>query len=163
MDLLPFDEYVRSLNRKRMSAGVLYHDDQDRVLLVEPSYKPTWDIPGGACEANEPPWRTASREVEEELGIALKSTGELLVIDYMPTNAQMPEGLAFIFNGGSLTDADVEALEITDPEIVSVELVSLTTALERVSPSLRRRLPVAVEAARTHTLTICNDGVPATL
>lgn len=59
MDLLPFDKYVRSLDRKRMSAGVLFHDTAGRVLPVEPSYKPHWDIPGGVVDAGEAPWVTA--------------------------------------------------------------------------------------------------------
>ncbi|MEV0066566.1 hypothetical protein [Amycolatopsis sp. NPDC050768] len=28
------------------------------MLVVEPSYKDHWEIPGGACEAGETPWRT---------------------------------------------------------------------------------------------------------
>ncbi|MFD9890721.1 NUDIX domain-containing protein [Amycolatopsis sp. NPDC059027] len=160
MDLLPFDEYVRSLNRKRMSAGVLYYDDADRVLLVEPSYKPHWDIPGGACEAEESPWRTAAREVGEELGVTA-APGDLLVIDYMPTSDRMPEGLAFIFDGGTISEAEVKALEITDPEILSAELVSLADAATRLKPSLARRLAIALEAAHTRTLAICDNGVRA--
>jgi 8-oxo-dGTP pyrophosphatase MutT (NUDIX family) len=109
VDLLPFDEYVRSLNRKRMSAGVLFRDSAGRVLLVEPSYKPHWDIPGGAVEADEPPWRTVTREVREELGID-HPLGALLVVDYMPADERMPEGVAFIFDGGLVTDAEVAAL-----------------------------------------------------
>ncbi|HWD06711.1 MAG TPA: NUDIX hydrolase [Amycolatopsis sp.] len=49
-----------------MSAGTLIRDEVGRVLLVEPSYKKHWDIPGGACEEGEPPWRTARRERAED-------------------------------------------------------------------------------------------------
>jgi hypothetical protein len=40
VDQLPFDEYVRSLDRKRTAAGVLLRDTADRVLFVRPSYRP---------------------------------------------------------------------------------------------------------------------------
>lgn len=159
MDLLPFDEYVRSLNRKRMSAGVLYRDDHDRVLFVEPSYKPHWDIPGGACEEGEAPWRTAAREVSEEVGID-EPVGELLVIDYIPANSRMPEGVAFVFDGGYVTESEVAARDITDPEILSMALLPLDIAEARLKPVLARRVAAALDAARSGKLLICEDGRP---
>ena len=48
-------EYTSSLPGKRMGAGVLFTDETGRLLLVEPTYKPTWEIPGGAMEADESP------------------------------------------------------------------------------------------------------------
>jgi 8-oxo-dGTP pyrophosphatase MutT (NUDIX family) len=157
VDLLPFDEYVRSLNRKRMSAGVLFRDEADRVLFVEPSYKSHWDIPGGACEEGEPPWRTAVREVAEEVGID-RPLGNLLVIDYVPDDSRMPEGMAYVFDGGQVTEAEIKALTITDPEILSVELLPLDIAASRLKPILARRIAVALDAARAGELLICEDG-----
>jgi ADP-ribose pyrophosphatase YjhB (NUDIX family) len=60
VDVLPFDEYAASLNRKRTAAGVLFRDQRSRVLLVETSYKPEWEIPGGAVEAEED-WASRAR------------------------------------------------------------------------------------------------------
>ncbi|OXM50314.1 NUDIX hydrolase [Amycolatopsis thailandensis] len=159
MDLLPFDDYVRSLNRKRMSAGVLYRDQNDRVLIVEPSYKERWDIPGGACEKDEPPWKTAVREVLEELGID-QPLGQLIIIDYIPADDRMPEGLAFIFDGGLISDEDVAQLNITDPEIVSARLMTLDDAAPKLKPILARRVAAALDAARSAKLVTCEDGRP---
>jgi 8-oxo-dGTP pyrophosphatase MutT (NUDIX family) len=53
--VLPADQYVASLARKRMAAGALFRDEGGRVLLVNPVYKPAWDLPGGAAEAEESP------------------------------------------------------------------------------------------------------------
>jgi len=33
-----------------MAVGVLFRDGQGRVLLVEPSYKPNWEIALGDCD-----------------------------------------------------------------------------------------------------------------
>ena len=63
-----------------MAAGVLFRSADGRVLLVEPSYKPNWEIPGGAVEADESPWDGAARELAEELGLRLP-VGRLLVVD----------------------------------------------------------------------------------
>ncbi|MGW7530749.1 NUDIX domain-containing protein [Amycolatopsis sp. NPDC054798] len=162
MELLPFDEYVRSLPRKRMSAGTLLRDETGRVLLVEPSYKDSWDIPGGVCEAGEPPWRTARREQAEEIGID-RPLGPLLVIDYAPDDGRMPEGLAFIFDGGRISAEETARLILTDPEILAVHLLPLDDATQRVAPSLARRLRVAWEAARTSdSFILCEDGQPLT-
>ncbi|WP_405778860.1 NUDIX domain-containing protein [Streptomyces sp. NBC_01378] len=40
--------------RKRVAADVLLRDADGQVLLVNPTYKPGWDLPGGMVEANEP-------------------------------------------------------------------------------------------------------------
>lgn len=46
-------EWTASLPRKRMGAGVLFRraGDDDRVLLVEPTYKPGREIPDGVLDA----------------------------------------------------------------------------------------------------------------
>ncbi|MBK1785156.1 NUDIX domain-containing protein [Prauserella cavernicola] len=159
MELLPFDEYVRSLHRKRMSAGVLFRDAASRVLLVEPSYKPHWDIPGGSVDAEEAPWTTAVREVREEIGIE-RPLGRLLVIDHVLDHGGMPEGIAFVFDGGLLTVEQVAGLSLTDPEIVSAGLYTLDQTTSRVKPSLAARLSVAMDAESSGQLALCEDGKP---
>jgi 8-oxo-dGTP diphosphatase len=67
----------------RAAAGILSTDGQDRVLLVNPTYKDHWDLPGGEVEPGETPLAAAHREVREELGIHL-AIGRLLVVDYLP-------------------------------------------------------------------------------
>ncbi|MFJ2111443.1 NUDIX domain-containing protein [Streptomyces sp. NPDC087850] len=47
--------------RKRVAADVLLRDAGGRVLVVNPMYKPGWDLPGGMAEANEPPERAVVR------------------------------------------------------------------------------------------------------
>lgn len=161
MDLLPFDEYVRSLNRKRMSAGVLFRDDADRVLLVEPSYKPLWEMPGGTVDEGEAPWTTARREVLEEIGLD-RPLGRPLVIDYVADDGRMPEGIAFVFDGGSISEREVAALVLTDPEILQARLFELDEARLNLKPTLARRLAVALDAARAGELLLCDNGHPLT-
>lgn len=145
-----------------MSAGVLIRDDAERVLFVVPSYKEHWDIPGGVCEDGEAPWRTARRECAEEIGID-RSLGPLLVIDYVPSDGRMPEGLAFIFDGGRITADDAARLKLTDPEILSVQLLSLDDAAPRLKPSLGRRIHAALAAVQAgEAPVICEDGHPVT-
>src|SRR5690606_12767250 len=60
--------YQRTLPRKRVSAGCLLFDEAGRLLIVNPTYKDGWEIPGGAVEANESPLDGCIREIREELG-----------------------------------------------------------------------------------------------
>lgn len=159
MELLPFDQYVQSLDRKRMSAGVLFRDLRDRVLLVEPSYKEHWDLPGGAVDAGESPWLAAGREIREELGLD-RVFARPLVIDHVSGSGRLPEGLAFVFDGGLVTEAEVRALELTDPEIRSAGLYALGDVAAKLQASLSARIATALAAAHTGDLVLCDDGVP---
>lgn len=162
MDLLPFDEYVASLPRKRMSAGVLLHDGTDRVVLVEPSYKAEWDIPGGVVDEGEAPWHAAVRELREELGL-IRERMRALVIDHEPATPEgIPEGIAWVFDGGQINADELAALPLNDPEIVSVDLYRLDEASGKVHQSLGRRLSVALGAALSGSGPIlCDAGTPA--
>ena len=54
--------------------------DYGKLLLVRRALEPAagyWDLPGGFCEADEHPWDTARREVLEETGLNIRSTGFL--------------------------------------------------------------------------------------
>ncbi len=65
-----------------LAAGVLLFDEQDRVLLVDPTYKAGWEFPGGVVEPGEAPARAGMREVAEETGIRLAEVPALLVVDW---------------------------------------------------------------------------------
>jgi ADP-ribose pyrophosphatase YjhB (NUDIX family) len=51
-----------------------------RLLLVRRAHEPwrgTWDVPGGFCGPREHPADTAVREVKEETGLDIRTTGIL--------------------------------------------------------------------------------------
>lgn len=157
LDLLPYDEYVAQLPRKVMSAGVLIRDKQDRVLLLEPAYKPYWDLPGGTVEAGEPPWFTAAREVREETGLD-RPAGRLLVVDHVAhEDGGLPERVAFVFDGGILSENDLPGL-VLGQEIVSVALHRIEDLRAMVKPSLAERILAAIEAADSGITVLCEQG-----
>lgn len=51
--------------RKRVGADAIVRDTSGRIHLVDPTYKPDWDLPGGMTEANEPPADAVRRELRE--------------------------------------------------------------------------------------------------
>jgi ADP-ribose pyrophosphatase YjhB (NUDIX family) len=155
--VLPVDEYVARLPRKRMAAGVLFRDLIGRVMLVEPSYKPNFEIPGGAVEDDEPPWGAAGREVAEELGWD-RPVGRLLLVDYVRPQDRRPEGVVFVFDGGVLDRSDLAGMVLGNGEIRSVGFYTLEQVRDRVKPLLADRLAVAVEAVEQGITALCEQG-----
>lgn len=154
-------EYFRRLPRKRMAAGVLLRDAEGKVVLIEPSYKKSWEIPGGVVEMGEPPWTAAERELEEELGLVRRGM-QALVIDHVPSaDDGTPEGLAWVFDGGLLTDEERAGLHGTDPEVKSVHLLAIDDVSSRAKASLSRRMQAALQAALDQQTNVyCEAGVP---
>ena len=141
-----------------MAAGVLVRDPSDRVLLVEPSYKPNWELPGGAVEADESPWHAAGRELAEELGWD-QPLGRLLVVDYVRPQDKRPEGVMFVFDGGVLGEADLAGSVLAEGEILSAAFHGVDEARAKVKPLLADPIEVAVDAARQGVTALCEHGV----
>ncbi|WP_218021659.1 NUDIX domain-containing protein [Nocardia harenae] len=155
--VLPVQQYVAGLARKRMAAGMLFRDELGRVLLVEPTYKPNWEIPGGTVEADESPWGTVRRELREEISWD-HPVGRLLVIDYVRPQDNRPEGVVFVFDGGVLTDLDIACMVLHPGEIRSIGFYTLTEAAARVKPLLADRLAMALAAVREGATVLCEQG-----
>ena len=81
--------------RKRVSADVILRDGRGRILLVDPRYKPDWDLPGGMAEANEPPADAVRRELCEELGLEVR-VGSLLCVDWVSPHDPWDDLINFI-------------------------------------------------------------------
>jgi 8-oxo-dGTP pyrophosphatase MutT (NUDIX family) len=159
LDLLPYDQYVAQLPRKGMSAGMLIRDDHGQVLLLEPSYKSYWDIPGGTVEDGEAPWITAGRELREETGLE-RPVGRLLVVDHVPLEENgLPERVAFVFDGGTISEHDLPGL-VLGPEIVSAALHPVDELATMVKPLLAARVTAAITAATSSTTLLCQHGKP---
>lgn len=143
--------------RKRVSADVLLRDKQGRILLVDPEYKPDWDMPGGMAEANEPPNRAVERELKEELDLDIK-VGRLLCVDWVSPHGPWDDLLAFIFDGGELNEEQVAALKLHDNELNAFEFCTEAQAAERLRPYVWRRVSVALKALSGGQVQYLQDG-----
>ncbi|RCV58130.1 NUDIX domain-containing protein [Marinitenerispora sediminis] len=143
--------------RKRVSVEVLIHDASGRILLVDPSYKPDWDIPGGMVEANEPPIRAAQRELAEELGLTVP-IGRLLCIDWSAPHGPWDDLLTFVFEGGPLTSEEASSLRFVDGELISAEFCDYAEARRRLRDYVWRRTSSALEAKKVGTTVHTHNG-----
>jgi 8-oxo-dGTP diphosphatase len=158
--VLPPDQYVASLARKRMVATAFFRDGQGRVLLVKPVYKETWDLPGGAVEAEESPHAACRREVAEELGLD-QPPGRVLAVDWVPSRPERPEGLVVVYDGGVLSAAEITEIVLADGELDEFAFVSPEEAAGLLTPLLARRVASCLEAAAAGAVAALENGSPA--
>jgi 8-oxo-dGTP diphosphatase len=121
-----------------MAAGALFRDEDGRVLLVDPTYKPTWDLPGGAVEKEESPHAACRREVAEELGLD-RPPGRVLVVDWVPSRPERPEGLIVVYDGGVLAPGEVAAITTPDHRPAHPSLCSASKGRNASAGGLRIR------------------------
>lgn len=144
-----------------LAAGVLLFDERDRVLLVDPTYKPGWEFPGGVVESGEAPARAGIREVAEELGIRLDAVPRLLVVDWEPPRPPGYGGLRFLFDGGRLTGDDAAArVTLPGPELRDWRFASEEEAAGMLPPARYERLRWALRARERGTVLNLEAGVP---
>jgi histidine triad (HIT) family protein len=122
---------------KPSAAGVILYDEAGRILIVEPTYRDTWGIPGGAIERHESPLDAARRETLEEIGLDVEP-GRLLSVDHRPT--EPTDSYHFIFDGPVLTRAEINAIRLPPEEIRSYRFVTLDEALPLLHPPLGKRI-----------------------
>ncbi|MFJ6674105.1 NUDIX domain-containing protein [Actinosynnema sp. NPDC091369] len=137
------------------ASGALFLDALGRVLLVEPTYKDHWEIPGGAVEPGETPREACAREVLEELGLAVEP-GPLLVVDWAPSGRQ--ERILFIFDGGSLGDAEIR---LPADELRSHRYVEPAELPDVLIPRLARRVAAALDARERGVTLYLEHGLRA--
>ncbi|MCB9137360.1 MAG: NUDIX hydrolase [Caldilineaceae bacterium] len=120
---------------KRVAAGALFLDEADRVLLVNPTYKPEWEMPGGIVEENESPRQACIREIKEELGLTIEP-GHLVSLDYRSAQAVGHPGdvLRFIFWGGRLSEAEIGQIHLQAEELSEYRFCTRAEVQQRLKP-----------------------------
>ena len=79
----------------------------------------------------------------------------------MKSSAVLTGGLYWIFDGGPVTDDDVDRFTTDGIEVRSVRLRLPDEVRRRARPSLARRVLVALDAVRKGAgPTLCDNGVP---
>jgi 8-oxo-dGTP diphosphatase len=131
-----------------VSAGALIFDRTRRLLILKPTYKTGWTIPGGVMEADgETPWEACRREVHEECGIDLRR-GRLAAMDFRRQRPGNPGGIRFLFHCGRVGDEVLERIVVQPEEISEYRLAPLPEALGLLRAPIRRRVRAATRGKR---------------
>ena len=143
-----------------VSAGALIFDRAGRLLILKPTYKSGWTIPGGVMEADgETPWDACRREVAEETGLDI-GTGRqvrLACMDFRRPRPGKPGGIRFLFDCGAFGDAALAGIVVQPEEVSEHRLADLRTALSLLRKPIRRRVRAATRRRRLRYL---EDGRP---
>jgi len=143
-----------------VSAGALIYDRNGRLLILKPTYKSGWTIPGGVMEADgESPWEACQREVREETGLEL-SRGRLVVMDFRRPKEARPGGIRFLFDCGQVSEAALADVKLQPEEISEFRLVSLPDALGLLRGPIRRRVRAATKVRGPRALVYLENGRP---
>jgi 8-oxo-dGTP diphosphatase len=152
----------RTQPRKRVATDLLFRDPAGRIMLVDPTYKPDWDLPGGMAEANEPPREAARREIHEELGFE-PDVGQLLVVDWVPPHGPWDDLLVFVFDGGLLDEHRQAAIALDRDELRALRFCEPSEAAHLLRPHVWRRVAHAIGAlGGGHTLYLHSGEITET-
>lgn len=147
-------ENSQELPKKRVGAGVAIVDENLRILLVEPTYQDTWELPGGMGELEESPRETARRECFEELGFKVE-IGRLLVIDWVVQGRTASDWLMFIYAAGTV---DTSKINLPADELRSWEWCDRSAVSARVKDFQARRIFAALDALRDGAFVELENG-----
>jgi 8-oxo-dGTP diphosphatase len=140
-----------------VSAGALIFDRAGRLLILKPTYKKGWTIPGGVMEADgETPWQACRREVREECGIEV-DRGRLAAMDFRRPRPGRAGGVRFLFDCGQLSDQVLAGIAVQPEEVSEYRLAALPDALGLLRGPIRRRVRAATRGLR---LVYLEDGRP---
>jgi 8-oxo-dGTP diphosphatase len=130
------------------SAGAMIFDETGRLLILKPSYKPGWTIPGGQIEeTGESPWEGCRRETLEECGLEIER-GRLACVDFLRTRPGRPGGVRFLFECGPFRDEQLAAIAVDGDEIDEHRFAELADATALLSGPVRRRVRAAAGRKR---------------
>jgi DNA-binding transcriptional MerR regulator/ADP-ribose pyrophosphatase YjhB (NUDIX family) len=153
-------EYLAGLPKKRTAAGALFSDDLGRTLLVEPTYRPHWLLPGGVVAADESPLAATERAIRHELGLPLEP-GRLLVVDWVPPSPDRIEGLLFVYDGATLSSDQSAAIALPQAELRSWAWCTDDELQDRLPAHMLRRTLAALQARADGTTLYLENGSPA--
>jgi 8-oxo-dGTP diphosphatase len=129
------------------SAGALIRGRKGRLLILKPTYKGGWTVPGGVIEFGESPWEACRRETTEECGLDV-TAGRLVCVDFLRPRPGRPGGMRFLFDCGVFDDAVLASVVVQPAEIAESRVMPLETALPLLSGPVRRRVRAASESKR---------------
>lgn len=131
--------------RKRVIAHLLMTDESGRACVLQTTFKPDWELPGGILNPGESPREGARREAQEELGYTV-SVGRLLVVDWLAPYLGWEDAVELVFDAGVLNPRSVAMLHPDGSEISQIHWLPPAEAAAAMAPFARGRLLAALEA-----------------
>jgi 8-oxo-dGTP diphosphatase len=123
------------------SAHAVLIDERGWVLIVQPSYKRRWHLPGGYVHVGETPTKAVARDVFEEIGIRPELRGPVAV-SWAPHGGA--DRLLFTY-AGRLTEKLRQAVRIDGAEIIGWTTLGPERLEERLHPRVAERIRTSIK------------------
>lgn len=148
-------DYLKSLPKKHSGAGVIFFNNKKQILLVKPTYKKEWILPGGVVEKGESPRISAIREVKEELGLNAVNL-KFACLDWK--NTEKPDNFQFLFNGGILTPKQIKDIELQKEELSEFGFFDIKESFSLLTKSMSARLKKVIEIIKQKKIIYLENG-----
>jgi ADP-ribose pyrophosphatase YjhB (NUDIX family) len=133
--------------RLPVSVGAMIFDAAGRLLVLEPTYKSGWTLPGGQMEADgESPWEACAREVREETALVV-GRGRLRCVDFLRPRPGHHGGVRLLFDCGEVSSEQVSGIVVRAGEIAQARFADEERALELLRGPVRRRVEAALRSS----------------
>ncbi|MGW7643334.1 NUDIX domain-containing protein [Streptomyces bobili] len=139
-----------------LSAAAIITDQIGRVLLVHPTYREDdrWLLPGGAADPDEHPLDACRREIAEELALPEPALPRVLAVHSLSPHhpdirpgIPCPGEIRYIFDGGTLTPDQIQAIRLPSTEAVRVRLLRDPGRSASTAPRGRQDLLMRLRSA----------------
>ncbi|HEX4787283.1 MAG TPA: NUDIX hydrolase [Actinospica sp.] len=138
------DAFLAGLPAVYVGVGGLIGNPAGEILIVKPTYKPGWEIPGGGMDADEYPRETLRRELAEEIGFTLEP-GRLLAVDFSLARPQRPRpSIMYVYDCGVLDARQQARITLPLDELSEHRFVAPEALGELLPGRLARRVLEAV-------------------
>ncbi|MFD9411563.1 NUDIX domain-containing protein [Streptomyces sp. NPDC059989] len=151
---IPPEEYVKTIANATSGASLYFTDTTGCPIQLRSVHTAqNWQWPGGHMDHGETPWECAVRECHEETGIVFKGEKKLLAVCFYSQGSGRPlNKFEVIFNGGRLTDQQIQAITLDAKEHSELRVHTLEEWEGIMTPVGFARLKATEEARRTGTV-----------
>jgi ADP-ribose pyrophosphatase YjhB (NUDIX family) len=125
------------------------------VLIVKPTYKAAWEVPGGTVERGESARHACARELAEELGLQLL-IGQLLVVEHQTLIDDKGDSIMFVYDAGELVD--VTQLSRLGDELEVARFVGADELDAYLPERQSRRMAAAIDSRAAGRMIEMVDG-----
>ncbi len=121
------------------------------------------DLPAGQPDLRGFLARPRGRRRRRRVTARRLPPGRILAVDWTPQDHRWPEGVFFVYDGGTLSKADIASITVQDGELDGFRFAASDEIGSLVNPPLARRIESAFLALRSGSVLSLENGHPIEL
>jgi len=154
---IPPEIYYQNLPKRYLASAVMIFNEKDELLVVKPSYKEDWLLPGGITDQDETALQTAIREIKEEIGLTLNIKA-MRCVDMKPGGGGLSASVQSIFETEPLSSVQIANIQLDNNEIIEFAFLPVNEAVKILIAPLAQRTRQALLARQLNTCFYLENG-----